>query len=286
MGYDRYDRGSADPRDRDRRDHDPRERGFFDRAGDEVRSWFGDEEAERRRRYDERYDERSDRHDAPRYEAYPRSNRDERYRDGGYARGYPSSRQDRPFDDRFSSGGYSYRDDAQPQGGRAAAHREALRDRGEDHGHDDGYRTWRNSQIDGFDRDYEEFRRENQSRFQSEFATWRQNRQTQRDALGQVKEHQDVVGSDGGHVGTVDHVRSDHILLTRSDPTAGGHHHSIPSSWIASVSDTVTLSKTAEEAKRLWTDAEGRGGLFGGGGQDDRPEGRGGLNRSFSGTYR
>src|SRR5262245_7060513 len=29
-----------------------RERGFFERAGDEVRSWFGDEEAERRRRMD------------------------------------------------------------------------------------------------------------------------------------------------------------------------------------------------------------------------------------------
>jgi osmotically-inducible protein OsmY len=29
------------------------ERGFFERAGDEVRSWFGDEEAERRRRADE-----------------------------------------------------------------------------------------------------------------------------------------------------------------------------------------------------------------------------------------
>jgi osmotically-inducible protein OsmY len=30
------------------------ERGFFDRAGDEVRSWFGDEEAQRRRQRDER----------------------------------------------------------------------------------------------------------------------------------------------------------------------------------------------------------------------------------------
>jgi len=30
------------------------ERGFFDRAADEVRSWFGDEEAERRRRIDAR----------------------------------------------------------------------------------------------------------------------------------------------------------------------------------------------------------------------------------------
>ncbi|HEY3187897.1 MAG TPA: BON domain-containing protein, partial [Solirubrobacteraceae bacterium] len=32
----------------------PDDRGFFDRAGDEVRSWFGDEEAERRRIEDER----------------------------------------------------------------------------------------------------------------------------------------------------------------------------------------------------------------------------------------
>jgi hypothetical protein len=34
------------------RDYDD-DRGFFDRAGDEVRSWFGDEEAERRRRMDD-----------------------------------------------------------------------------------------------------------------------------------------------------------------------------------------------------------------------------------------
>jgi osmotically-inducible protein OsmY len=34
------------------RDYD-RDRGFVERAGDEVRSWFGDEEAERRRRMDE-----------------------------------------------------------------------------------------------------------------------------------------------------------------------------------------------------------------------------------------
>ena len=34
------------------------ERGFFDRAGDEVRSWFGDEDAQRRRMRDEREDPR------------------------------------------------------------------------------------------------------------------------------------------------------------------------------------------------------------------------------------
>ena len=34
------------------------ERGFFERAGDEVASWFGDDEAERRRREDQMRDGR------------------------------------------------------------------------------------------------------------------------------------------------------------------------------------------------------------------------------------
>ena len=75
MGYDRNDRGGSErygrtttlrPQDyrgsnysgpRDQRYGGSDDRGFFDRAGDEVRSWFGDEEAERRRRMDERFDE-------------------------------------------------------------------------------------------------------------------------------------------------------------------------------------------------------------------------------------
>ena len=45
---DRHGRGRG--RDDPRRD---RSRGWMDRAGDEVRSWSGDEDAERRRRMDE-----------------------------------------------------------------------------------------------------------------------------------------------------------------------------------------------------------------------------------------
>ena len=54
---DRYDeRFRNDPyRDRGQSRDD---RGFVERAGDEVRSWFGDDEAERRRRMDERERER------------------------------------------------------------------------------------------------------------------------------------------------------------------------------------------------------------------------------------
>lgn len=49
---DRYDDRYRNEEWRRERSHD-RDRGFIDRAGDEVRSWFGDDEAERRRRMDE-----------------------------------------------------------------------------------------------------------------------------------------------------------------------------------------------------------------------------------------
>ena len=50
--------------DRNRHSHDrhsDHDRGFFDKAGDEVKSWFGDDDAERRRRQDEMRDRRHDR---------------------------------------------------------------------------------------------------------------------------------------------------------------------------------------------------------------------------------
>ena len=54
MAHDQNDirRGRFYDEDRDRGRRD--ERGFFERAGDEVASWFGDEEAQRRREADER----------------------------------------------------------------------------------------------------------------------------------------------------------------------------------------------------------------------------------------
>lgn len=82
-----YDRERYNREDDWRRNR-PGDRGFFDRAGDEVRSWFGDEEAERRRRRDEarEHGDRSwDRYSGGRY----RSERDpERY--GGSESRYSS----------------------------------------------------------------------------------------------------------------------------------------------------------------------------------------------------
>ena len=77
----------------------------------------------------------------------------------------------------------------------------------------------------------------------------------------------EVVGSDGVHVGIVDKVRGDRIILTKSDTDAKDHHHSIPSRWIDRIDDRVILEKTADQAKAAWRDEDGRQALFGG---DDR----------------
>lgn len=318
MGYERYDRRYHYGRDYDRDEAERRrrydeERGFFDRAGDEIRSWFGDEEAERRRRIDEVYDERYERdHPRSRYEG----GRYARYSAGGYSSPatYPRWARSNQPGGRYSSGYAPYSThyagpDEDRQFGTDYGENRAWgyggsADAGYRHGDDDGwrdreyralygarasddngsgYQSWRSRQLNALDRDYDEYRRENQSRFESEFSTWRQTRQTQREALRRVQEHQEVLGSDGAHVGTVDHVRGDRILLTKSDRDAGGHHHSIPSSWIQTVDDKVHLARTAEEAQQAWRNEDGRLGLLGGSGDDN--DDNVDLNRSFSGTY-
>lgn len=320
MGYERNDRYGygRDYRGdyRGPRTDNPEDRGFFDRAGDEVRSWFGDEEAERRRRMDELADERYERERgrseggryadyAPggyrspdRYPNWNRSNRDEAYRASGYSRGYapssyhyPATGEDRQFETGYPDGtrtrsysdtGYRYGSDRDQRGDEyRSAYGTGSRQRDDDvH----GYSNWRSRQVSQFDRDYDEYRREHQSRFENEFASWRQNRQTQRDSLRSVTEHMEVVGSDGTHVGKVDHIRGDRILLTKTDRDAGGHHHSIPSSWIKTVDTKVHLAKTAAEAQQAWRDEDQNSGLFGRD-RDDDDRGTTNLNRSFSGTY-
>ena len=150
--------------------------------------------------------------------------------------------------------------------------------------YDPHYGEWRQRQIESLDRDYDEYRQENASRFESEFGSWREKRGEQRQSMGRVTEHMEVVGSDGQHVGTVDKVRDGRIVLTKSDSSAGGHHHSIPCGWLESVDDKVTLNKTAEQAMQAWRDEETNRALF-----EREGGGSGGphiLERSFSGTYR
>lgn len=66
-----------------------------------------------------------------------------------------------------------------------------------------------------------------------------------------IREHMDVVGSDGEHLGTVDAVDSDRIKLTRTDPDAGGEHRYVPLSLVERVGERVELSCSAEDARGM-----------------------------------
>ena len=70
-----------------------------------------------------------------------------------------------------------------------------------------------------------------------------------------IKEHMEVLGSDGKHVGTVDHLaKSGLIKLTKSDAT-DRQHHLFPVSWVEKVDDKIHLNKSSQEAKQQWQTA-------------------------------
>ncbi len=67
-----------------------------------------------------------------------------------------------------------------------------------------------------------------------------------------IKEHMEVIGADGVHVGTVDRVEGGRIKLTKADSGMGGHkghHHYIDQGLVAEVEgDKVRLSANADVA--------------------------------------
>ncbi len=67
----------------------------------------------------------------------------------------------------------------------------------------------------------------------------------------QIQEHAEVIGADGVHVGTVDHVQGNRIKLTKKD-SGDQHHHYISLGLVAEVEDgTVRLSANADVAVTL-----------------------------------
>jgi hypothetical protein len=76
--------------------------------------------------------------------------------------------------------------------------------------------------------------------------------------LSNITEHMEVIGADGVHVGTVDHVDGERIKLTKKDSGAevlegegghSGHHHYISGGLVAGVEgDKVRLSANADVA--------------------------------------
>jgi hypothetical protein len=68
-----------------------------------------------------------------------------------------------------------------------------------------------------------------------------------------IQEHMEVLGSDGKHVGTVDHVQDpERIMLSKDDPKAGGQHHLISMDWVGYVDQKVHLNKPSKKAMSEW----------------------------------
>lgn len=200
----------------------------------------------------------------------------------GIGSGGPGWNQERGRDPRYEIGGGAGSGfNPIARGGYGFGGDSAARPAGR--GFDPNYSEWRDREIAALDRDYDEYRREHQAKFDREFGAWRDTRGRQREALGRVKEHMEVLGSDGGHVGTVDKVRGDSLILTRKDAEAGGVHHAIPCGWIDKVDEKVMLNLDAEEAKKRWSEETRSRALF----ERESSGSRGPhmLNRAFSGTY-
>lgn len=80
-----------------------------------------------------------------------------------------------------------------------------------------------------------------------------------------IKEHAEVIGADGVHVGTVDGVEGSRIKLTRKDSGEGGHkghHHFIPLDLVADIEgNTVRLSANSDVADSF-EEEEGGGSVY------------------------
>ena len=79
--------------------------------------------------------------------------------------------------------------------------------------------------------------------------------------LSQIKEHMEVIGADGVHVGTVDHMDGDRIKLTKKDSGEGahqGHHHYISQGLVATIEgDQVRLSANGDVAVTFEEEQQG-----------------------------
>ncbi|MGA9657766.1 MAG: DUF2171 domain-containing protein [Asticcacaulis sp.] len=79
--------------------------------------------------------------------------------------------------------------------------------------------------------------------------------------IADIKEHAEVIGADGVHVGTVDHVDGNRIKLTRLEVESNahkGHHHYIDMGLVAGIEgDKVRLSANADVAVTLEEEENG-----------------------------
>ena len=74
-----------------------------------------------------------------------------------------------------------------------------------------------------------------------------------------IREHMEVIGADGVHIGTVDRVEENRVKLIRADSGVGHeeHHHYIPRGLIAEVEgDRVRLTARGDVVADLFEQEE------------------------------
>jgi hypothetical protein len=80
-----------------------------------------------------------------------------------------------------------------------------------------------------------------------------------------IKEHMEVIGADGVHIGNVDRVVDGKIKLTKADSGEGshkGHHHYVDLGLVAEVEGTkVRLSAIAAVAVAMEEEAPSKSGM-------------------------
>ena len=71
--------------------------------------------------------------------------------------------------------------------------------------------------------------------------------------LSQIREHMEVIGADGVHIGTVDKLEGSRIKLIKADSGSHqDHHHYLSAGLVAAVEgDTVRLSANGDAAVLL-----------------------------------
>jgi len=75
-----------------------------------------------------------------------------------------------------------------------------------------------------------------------------------------IREHMEVIGADGVHLGTVDRVEDNRIKLIRADSGVAHseHHHYIPRGLVAEVEgDKVRLTARGDVVADLFEEEEG-----------------------------
>lgn len=76
--------------------------------------------------------------------------------------------------------------------------------------------------------------------------------------LSHIKEHMEIIGADGVHIGTVDSVEGDRIKMTRADSGShSNHHHYIAGGLVAAVDGAQVRLSAAGDAAVLLEEEEG-----------------------------